>query len=196
MRAKGLLLVLVDPAASIEEELNDWYDTEHLPERAAIAGFETALRFTSLGDGPRYAAIYDLASLDVLDGEAYRAVSGENFSPWTRRVTSRSRPKRLTARRAGSADGVTGSCSRLLLIKFRQAADESLAAIEAGLDASFASDPGFLQGRVFAGMEPEPGFALAIAEFSGDRVPSLRTDAFGVYGRRIELAATYRPYRG
>jgi len=25
--AKGLLLVLVDPAPAMEEELNDWYDT-------------------------------------------------------------------------------------------------------------------------------------------------------------------------
>jgi hypothetical protein len=60
--------------------LNDWYDTEHLPERAAVAGFETARRFTSLGDGPRYAAIYDLASLDVLQGDAYLAVSGGETS--------------------------------------------------------------------------------------------------------------------
>jgi hypothetical protein len=30
---KGLLLVTMEPPACLEEEFNDWYDTEHLPQR-------------------------------------------------------------------------------------------------------------------------------------------------------------------
>lgn len=196
MDAKGLLLVLVDPPPTLEEEFNDWYDTEHLPERAALPGFETAKRFTSLGDGPRYAAIYDLTSLDALESAAYRAVSGENFSPWTRRVTSRAYPIRLTARRTEADELVTGRCSRLLLLKFADSTTDDAAAISAGLDASFASESGYLKSRVFAGVEPRPGFMISATEFAGIEVPPLRLAAFGQCGRRIELAATYRPYRG
>lgn len=195
MTAKGLLLVLFDPPPALEEEFNDWYDTEHLPERAVIEGMETARRFTSLGDGPRYAAIYDLTGLDVLEGKAYLAVSGANFSPWTKRVTSRARPTRLTATQVGSQT-ITGPCSRLLLLKIKAAAPDDPSRVAAGLKASFGSEPGFLQARVFAGVEPKPDFILAIVEFSGNHVPALQVEAFGDCGRHIETAATYRPYRG
>jgi hypothetical protein len=192
---KGLLLVLVDPAPTLEEELNDWYDLEHLPERAALLGVETAQRFTSLGDGPRYAAIYDLTDLDVLQSDGYLAVSGANFSPWTIRVTSRSHPVRLVAQQTNSAGAVTGLCSRLLLLKFRSSTADDQAAIAAGLEASFGSAPGHLKSRIFAGVEPQANFMLAIVEFSGNDVPPLAVSAFGRCGTRIELAATYRPYR-
>ena len=196
MAAKGLLLVLVDPAAALEEELNDWYDTEHLPERAAVPGFETARRFTSLGDGPRYAAVYDLASLDVLASAAYCAVSGANFSPWTRRITNRCHPFRIAAHQIGAGEDVTGSCSRLLILKFAHSTLHDRAAIAAGLDASFAGEPNHLKSRIFAGIEPEPDFMLAMAEFAGDHIPRLMVSAFGECGSRIALAASYRPYCG
>jgi hypothetical protein len=193
---KGLLLVLVDPAPTLEEELNDWYDLEHLPERAALPGFETAQRFTSLGDGPRYAAIYDLTELGVLQSEGYCAVSGPNFSPWTIRVTSRAHPVRLVARQTGLPGAVTGPCSRLLLLKFRNSTADDQVAIATGLEASFSSAAGYLKSRIFAGVEPQANFMLAIAEFSGNDVSPLAVDAFDRCGERIELAATYRPYRG
>jgi len=196
MSDKGLLLVLFDPPPTLEEEFNDWYDTEHLPERAVIQGVETARRYTSLGDGPRYVAIYDLASLDVLTQEAYLAVSGANFSPWTKRITSRARPARLTAAQVGSDQSITGAGARLLLLKIKRIADDDLASVITGLEASFATAPGFLQARAFAGVEPRPDFILAIAEFSGNHVPLLKPEAFGNCGRRIEIAATYRPYSG
>jgi hypothetical protein len=191
---RGLLLVLFDPAPPLEEELNAWYDTEHLPERAVIEGVDTARRYTSIGDGPRYAAIYDLASLDVLESTAYLAVSGKNFSPWTRRITSKSRPVRLTANQAGSRQSVTGPCARLLLLKINAVSEKDLASVQTGLNASFGGAPGFLQARAFIGVEPKPDFIVAIAEFSGNHVPALKPEAFGDCGRRIELAATYRPY--
>lgn len=42
---KGFLLVTMEPPPAIEEEFNDWYDTEHVPERAFIRGFESAHRY-------------------------------------------------------------------------------------------------------------------------------------------------------
>ena len=191
---KGLLLVLVDPAPTMEEELNDWYDTEHLPERRAVPGFETARRFTSLGDGPRYAAIYDLASLEVLRSPAYLAVSGENFSPWTRRVTGRSRPLRITARQVLPGDRPTGRCARLLLLRFGAVAGDGFPGIIEGLTSVLAPSPGLLQWRLFACEEPDPTSAIAIIEFAGP-VPPLNLAGIGAGASNVDMVAAYRPYR-
>ena len=32
----GLLLVMMEPPEEMEEEFNEWYDTEHIPEREAV----------------------------------------------------------------------------------------------------------------------------------------------------------------
>src|SRR4029450_2653304 len=47
---KGLLLATMEPPANIEEEFQDWYDTEHFPERQTCAGFETARRFVCVDE--------------------------------------------------------------------------------------------------------------------------------------------------
>jgi hypothetical protein len=69
-----------------EDEFNDWYDTEHVPERARIEGFITALRWVGAYNPRISIATYDLESLDVLKHPDYVAVSGVNFSPWAKRV--------------------------------------------------------------------------------------------------------------
>src|SRR5215207_520609 len=88
---KGFLLVLMQPPPTFEEEFNDWYDTEHVPERLAVSGFETALRYISLSGAPRYLAMYDLASAKVLESPEYLRVAFDKSSPWTQRVTKRVR---------------------------------------------------------------------------------------------------------
>jgi hypothetical protein len=72
---KGFLLVLMQPPPALEEEFNDWYDTEHVPERLSVTGFETALRYISLTGTPRYLAMYDLANAQVLESPEYLRVS-------------------------------------------------------------------------------------------------------------------------
>lgn len=87
--AKGLLLVMMEPPASLEEEFHDWYDSEHLPQRLGLPGFESGSRWVCLSGWPRWLAIYDLSSTTVLDDAAYAAVSGPNATPWSRRVLPR-----------------------------------------------------------------------------------------------------------
>lgn len=188
---RGLLLVLADPPGDFEEEFNDWYDTEHLPERAALPGFLTARRFTSLGDGPRYAALYDLAAPDILDSQEYHAVSGPHFSPWTRRVMARAHPLRFSGSLVGSARP-TGDLARLLILTIEGRADPESAAV--GLAGSFGASAGHLQSRVYLGIESDPRL-ICLSEFAGNDVPPLDLAAFGASGPRITLAATYRPYR-
>ena len=38
----GLLLATMEPPAGLEEEFQDWYDSEHFPERQGCPGFLTA----------------------------------------------------------------------------------------------------------------------------------------------------------
>ena len=194
MTGTGLLFVLSDPIPALEEEFNAWYDSEHLPERATLPGFRSAVRFVSLGDGPRYAAAYDLDAPSALDSEAYQAVSGANFSPWTRRVTGRTPTRRMVAELATGERTADGAVARLFVLRCRVGGEAAEAAMEAGARASFAAAPGLLRWRVLRGLEPAPDFTLVLAEFAGDCCPELRLEAFGAAAHRIDLAARYRPY--
>jgi hypothetical protein len=84
--AKSLLLVMVDVAPDHEEELNRWYDREHIPERMAIPGFVRARRFVALEGRPKYLALYDLESADVLKSKEYRYRLNQGATEWTRKI--------------------------------------------------------------------------------------------------------------
>ena len=89
--ALGLLVAGFDASPVDPDEFNDWYDTEHMPERQRIAGFGRCERWIG-ADDPRIAlATYDLDSLAVLQGDAYRSVGGENLSPWSKRVLGKAK---------------------------------------------------------------------------------------------------------
>lgn len=82
----GLLISSFDYSPVAEDEFHDWYDMEHIPERARIPGFLDCTRWLAL-DLPKVSLnTYDLASIDVLRSDGYLAVGYENNSPWTRRV--------------------------------------------------------------------------------------------------------------
>ena len=85
----GLLLVTMEPPPAMAEEFHDWYDTEHVPERLALPGFRNATRWVCVQGWPRYLALYDLDSPAMLDTPEYRAVAGDNVSPWSHRVLPR-----------------------------------------------------------------------------------------------------------
>jgi hypothetical protein len=86
--ANGLLFASFDYAPAREDEFNDWYDQEHVPERLRVPGFLNAQRWVS-DDGQKIAvATYDLETHAVLRSAPYLAVGGDNGSVWTKRVTS------------------------------------------------------------------------------------------------------------
>lgn len=85
---QGLLLFTTDIAPALEDEFNRWYEEEHLPERRAIPGFLSARRYRAIEGGPRYLALYDLESPEVLQSLPYLRISGANKSRWTRRMES------------------------------------------------------------------------------------------------------------
>jgi hypothetical protein len=85
---KGLLFASFDFSGAHEDEFNDWYDLEHIPERQRVPGFVTCERW--IGDeNPKLAvATYDLDTLSVLRSPAYLAIGGNNLSVWSKRVTA------------------------------------------------------------------------------------------------------------
>ena len=120
MARKGMLLVLMQPPAHLEEEYNDWYDTEHLADRLSAPGFETGQRYVSAGGGPRtYIAVYDLADVHVLETPEYRKLSGSSFTPWTKRLMRRIRRYRMLTEQIFPGDAISQSCSYLFLHSWR-----------------------------------------------------------------------------
>jgi hypothetical protein len=81
---QGLLLVMTDIDAANEADFNRWYEEEHLDERMRIPGFLNARRFTAIEGGPKYLALYDLESPEVLQSAPYRDVIGAGTSAWTK----------------------------------------------------------------------------------------------------------------
>jgi hypothetical protein len=89
--AKGLLIATFDFSNVAKDEFNDWYDLEHIPERRRVPGFLSLQRWIGAEDATQSVAIYDLDSIAVLESPAYRAIGGENLSPWSKRVTAKCR---------------------------------------------------------------------------------------------------------
>ncbi len=89
MTPMGLLVAGFNFAPVAEDEFNDWYDTEHIPERQRVKGFINCERWIGAEDPKISIATYDLESLAVLQTPAYRAIAGANLSPWSKRVTGK-----------------------------------------------------------------------------------------------------------
>lgn len=115
--AMGLLGGGFDFSTADEEEFNEWYDTEHVPERLRIPGFINAVRWIGADDPKVSLAIYDLESLEVLRKPEYKAVSPENFSPWAKRLLVRKcrRLLRFNAEQVGTRNVAPDEAKGLLV---------------------------------------------------------------------------------
>ncbi len=117
--AKGILVAAMDFSDVAEDEFHDWYDTEHVPERLRVPGFLNAERWIGISNPKQSLALYDLEDVGVLHSAAYLAVGGANGSPWTKRITSRTKALiRLEGEqiRPGDALAPVGQAAALLLI--------------------------------------------------------------------------------
>jgi len=195
-KMKGFLLVTMEPPPALEEEFNAWYDTEHLPDRAAIAGFESARRFVCLSGWPRYLAHYDLEEKAVLESPGYRAVSWGKFSPWTKRVLGQVRGQyRGSGDQIYPGNALTGEFARLVLVRFGNVAESAGPEIVKGLRACYEGRKETLQLRVFKSDYDNRIDFIALVEA---RVPFLdpRPDpaVFGALADRIDMVNEYSPY--
>ena len=161
--AKGLLVAAFDFTGAHEDEFNDWYDLEHIPERQRIPGFGLCERW--IGDeNPKISvATYDLASGDVMRSEPYRAIAYANSSVWTKRVTRMC--KRLlrfdgTQITPGDAPAPAPSEAGALLLNAMNVAPSAEADFNAWYDEehlpALAAVPGTLAARRYRTRDDDP----------------------------------------
>ena len=70
-----ILVVMMDVDPEHEDEFNEWYNDEHLPERLEIPGYVSARRFKlEEGEGVlKYLCIWELEDGSPLQSEQYNA---------------------------------------------------------------------------------------------------------------------------
>lgn len=193
----GLLLATMEPPANIEEEFQDWYDSEHFPERQGCPGFLTAQRFVCIDGWPRYLAMYDLEDVEVLRGEGYRKIAHERYSAWTHRIMSKVwgqyRAEGVQVYPCGGLYGKLGASSRLALWRFRGIALEHAPEMVSGLRKLYEERVETVQLRVFRVSSSDGGDYLAMAELSAS-APLGDLSPLGAAARRVDLLNTYTTY--
>jgi len=198
-RQTGLMLATMEPAASFEEEFQKWYDTEHFPERHDTPGFLTATRMVCLSGWPRYIALYDLESLDVLDGPDYAKIAGKNYTRWTARIISmvwgqyRAGAKQVYP--GNALLGQAGSFSRLALWRFCNVPAGMAQQVTEGLRAIYDGQPETAQLRVFEAQQNDGTDIIALVELHAPFEPPAGSVAKLKDARRyIDCVNVYTPY--
>jgi hypothetical protein len=196
-RSTGLLLATMEPPANIEEEFQDWYDSEHFPEREGCPGFLTATRFVCVDGWPRYLAMYDLEDVEVLRGEGYRKIAHAKYSAWTHRIMAKVwgqyRAEGVQVHPGTALHGSAGAASRMVLWRFRSVGAGGEAALVAGLSTLYEGK-GAVQLRVFRVAPAESGDYLAMVELSAP-VSIADLAPLGDAARHVDLVNTYMVYR-
>src|SRR3989442_701904 len=154
--AKGTLIAGMTIGQAAEAEFNDWYDTEHVPERQRVPGFLLCQRWIGAQDGRVSVATYDLETLSVMKSPAYLAIGGENLSPWSKRVTARvERLMRFEGDQILPGDQLPPANAGGLLLKAMNIAPEREAEVNEWYDKehipALSAVPGVLCARRFRG---------------------------------------------
>ena len=132
----GLLAVWTGIPAALEADFNDWYDREHLAERAGIPGFRTARRYIAEAGEPKYFALYETASLAVFASPEYRRYLGPRMTPWSKKIMGAfvDNHRRCCTFVASAGGGIGGAVASLRF----PASDALEAKLRASLKAALA----------------------------------------------------------
>lgn len=165
--AKGLLLNVRNHRNVPQDEYDDWYQTEHLPQRSAIPGVLGAELWVDVHDPNVSVSVYDLESVDVLASRQYRAVGYDNISPWTRRIVRLSeRVLRFEGTQTLPGDATSPSGSGGLLVNAMNAAPEGEADFNRWYDEehipALSAVPGTLLARRFRAVSTSKQWYLAL----------------------------------
>jgi hypothetical protein len=79
------LTIWTDLDSTREADFHEWYDREHLQERADVPGFVNARRYRSMAGPPAFFAAYDTESLAALSAPEYQKALA-NQTGWSKRV--------------------------------------------------------------------------------------------------------------
>jgi hypothetical protein len=81
--APYVYIVKTDIPAAIEEDFNDWYNKEHVPALASVPGCFRARRFLAVDGRPKYMAVYELETPDVVKSAAWAKARD---TVWTEKI--------------------------------------------------------------------------------------------------------------
>ncbi|MEJ8574007.1 hypothetical protein [Microbaculum marinum] len=197
---RGLMLAMMEPPASLEDEFQQWYDSEHFPERRSIEGFLTANRIVCIDGWPRYAAMYDLSDLEVMRGTGYANISGDNYSRWTDRIMGhvwgQYRAEATQIYPGKALFGDNGACSRVALWRFRAVTETLMTEIVDGLRTLYEERPETAQVRVFRSQQQDAIDCLGIVELHSPWKPAEgQTAVFGAALKHLDLVNIYTRYQ-
>jgi hypothetical protein len=196
---RGLLLAMMEPPVAMEEEFQDWYDTEHFPERAGLKEFLTARRFVCVEGWPRYLTLYDLTDVSALHTPDYAKIAGERYSPWTYRIVPRLwgqyRAEGVQIHPGQALLGDHGNTARLLLCRFRQVQGDVAGTIQDGLRTLFEARPDTAQVRLFEAAQTDGTDYLGLVELRGAASAAMvEAGAFGAAAGYLDMVNVYVAY--
>ncbi len=197
--AQGLLAVWVDIPAALEADFNDWYEREHLAERAGIPGFRTARRYLADGAAPKYHALYETDSLAVFGTPDYQRYLGPLMTAWSKRImgafeNNHRRCCRFVARAGGGIGGAVAS------LRFR-ASDTLEARLKDGALRAAVTPSGAIGAKAwrsdlavtFPGGPPAEAFAETVVEIEATRTAAAIAGADALIAALpAEAAPVYR----
>jgi hypothetical protein len=166
---RGLLLTMTEPPPEMEEEFNAWYDDEHLAERLAIPGFQTAKRWVANvapGQG-KYLGTYELDSPAVLQSKPYLD-RFNNQTPWSKRCLG----KCVAFRRWACEQVAPGNAP----------SNPSASALWLGLGSALPSVP--LPARVFHDPAGKPPYLIVVEDQQRPEIPGWEFRLYRAYTRK------------
>jgi hypothetical protein len=193
---KGFLLVAMEPPPALEEEFRDWYDTEHLPERLAVPGFESAQRYVCIYGWPRYLAFYDLSNPSVIDSTGYRAISGPRFSPWTKRMLARVQGfYRAYGSQLAPGHEATRFAARLTFARIRNVTRDEREELVPRFAPDVQREPGLVQVRLFqiSGDGADDALLLVARDLRSTTGHECVRDLLGDVSSKVDLINEYAP---
>lgn len=175
--ATGLLAVWMEVPAELEDDLNRWYNEEHLTDRMAMPGFLRVRRYVSVSGPPKYVALYDLAD-GAMTSEEYQKARA-NPTRWTQKViaglTANIRNEYELVKSVGEAPATPAP---YLLMVGLETDDEHDAELQEWYDnehlAALQSVPGCHTAKRYRGTNVTPGFPKNLAIYELDS-PDVRT---------------------
>jgi hypothetical protein len=191
----GFLMVTMEPTPAYDEEFNDWYDMEHVPDRTSIPGFETGRRYVCLSGWPRYLSMYDLTTIDVLESEAYKSRSWNGFTAWTKRMMQKVRGQwRGSGTQIYPGRALTGHFARLTFLRFRGAPDTLADRITQGAIANFEKRAETKQVRVLRSDYNNQIDYIVWVEASAPFTSPMDVKLFGDAAQYLDIVNEYTPY--
>jgi len=146
---RGAMLVWTDIAPEHEAAFDEWYVRRHMPERIlGVPGFLRGRRYAAVRGGPRHLALYDLASLAVLQSEPYHALR-RTRDPESRALMPcfRNTVKAVGAVTVACGDATGGAIAVLPLVRPREGEAALRATIERSVLPAITAAPGVVSAR-------------------------------------------------